>query len=378
MADALMVTSSFLPGRGGIESYLAQLCADVAPRLAALAPARRGGETLPQDLSYVAEGYPGSMLWPGRAVLRAMTSTAARLGANRVLFGTPWPLGLLGPALAKRGMHYAAIVHGAELTLPSALPGLKKRTARSLAGADLLLPVSEFTSQSLARLIEGSGFSLPPRATLHARIDLRRFTPEVDVGATRRRLGIGHDEKVVLCFGRLVKRKGFDRAIRALAAIAHRVPETVLVIGGTGPEERRLKALAVRAGTRIVFAGRVRDDEAPALHALADVFLLPVVDRYWGLEIEGLGVVLLEAAACATPCVTGRSGGTPEAVIDGRTGRVVDAHDQAELVDAVAGLLERPAQARAMGRAGRDHVARHFSREHPPEGLLDWLSGDIR
>lgn len=376
--DALMVTSSFLPGRGGIESYLAQLCGDLAPRLAVLAPGKRGRDAIPTDLGYPVTGHSGSMLWPGRSALRAIEATAVARKTHKILFGTPWPLALLGPALKRRGLRYATIVHGAELILPAALPLLRRRLAQSMAEADLLLPVSDYTSASLRSIIERSGLPAPPRETLHARVDVGRFHPEVDGATVGKRLGLDPDDIVLLCFGRLVTRKGVDRAIRALPAIAARVPRAVLVVAGTGPQESRLKSLAARTEGRVIFAGRIPDEDAPALYALADVFVLPVADRFWGLEVEGLGVVLLEAAACGTPCVTGRSGGTPEAVLDGRTGFVVDATDEGQLVRAVARLLEHPEEARAMGRAGRSHVVEHFSGLNQPARLLAWLEDDIR
>lgn len=317
-------------------------------------------------------------MWPGKSVLRAIQATASKHATNKVLFGTPWPLGLLGPELKRRGMRYAVIVHGAELILPSAVVGLRRRIARCMSGADLLLPVSDYTRHSLTRLMEDCALPMPAVETLHARVDLERFSPEVDVVDSRKKLGLTEEDRAVLCFGRLVKRKGVDRAIRALPAITARVPEATLVIAGTGPQDRRLRALAAKITGRVVFAGRVPDEEAPALYAMADAFLFPVADRYGGLEIEGLGVVLLEAAACGTPCVTGRSGGTPEAVIHGETGYVVDATNQSELVEAVVRLLEHPVEARALGQAGRAHVARHFAGMRKAPRLLGWLEDDIR
>lgn len=161
--------------------------------------------------------------------------------------------------------------------------------------------------------------------------------------------------------------------IGAMPEIVRRVPDAIYVVGGTGPEERKLRREAARLAAPVVFAGRVPDAEAPALYATADVFALPVVDRWFGLEIEGLGVVLLEAAACGTPCVTGRSGGTPEAVIDGETGYVLDATDREQLVDATVALLSDASLAARMGAAGRQHVAAKFASELPHEALQAWL-----
>ena len=378
MPDAVMVTSSFLPGRGGIESYLAELCSLVAPRIAVLGPRERDGAPIPHDLGYPTHGYEnGSMLVPNRKVVRAISSLTTRYHTTKVIFGTPWPLGLLGPDLTRRGLSYVAIVHGAELLVPAAVVGLRRRLARALGGADLLLPVSAYTGDALRDLIEAQNLPVPPLERLCARVNLDRFHPTVDTTSLRTRLGLSPENKVVLCFGRLVKRKGVDRLIAALPTINERVPEAVVVIVGTGPELGRLEELGRTSAGRVIFTGRVEDADAPAYYALADVFALPVADRYFGLEIEGLGVVLLEAAASGTPCVTGRSGGTPEAVIDGSTGFVVDAKDLRQLSDRIAWLLEHPTQAAEMGMAGREHVRKEFSALELPASFLAWLSDGL-
>lgn len=373
MTDALMVTSSFLPGRGGIESYLAELCEELAPSMAVLAPGGRDGVGLPRNLRYRTEAGPALMLAPRPAVTRSIVETAGELGTSRVLFGTPWPLVLLAPGVARAGLSYSVIVHGAEMLVPGVLPGVSGRLASALAGAETLFAVSDFTGDALRDLIERKGHPVPPIHTLHARVDVKRFRPDLDTSSARDRYRLRTENKLILCFGRLVPRKGIDRLIEALPAIRARVPEARLVIAGTGPEEEKLKKLA-GASDAVTFTGRVPDELAPQVYAAADVFALPVQDRYRGLEVEGLGIVLLEAAACEVPCVTGRSGGTPEAVLDGATGFVVEASDKDALVDRIAGLLENENLAQQMGRAGRKHVIEHFYETSRLKPLLDWLS----
>ena len=367
-----MVSSSFLPGRGGIETYLAELCAALAPRLAVLAPARRGRERIPGDLPYETFGYRGRLFVPGPRAARAAVSAARSAGTDRVLFGTPWPQVLTGPRLRRSGLRYAAIVHGAELLVPAAIPLVRQRLLRALADADLLLPVSLFTAQRLRDLLEGAGQRVPPMAVLRARVDLERFGPDVSTPEARARLAVPPDAPLILCFGRMVARKGLDRLIDALPEIEGRAPGATLVLAGTGPEEKALRRKAARITQRVVFAGRVPDEEAPALYAAADVFALPVADRWRGLDTEGLGVVLLEASACETPCVTGRSGGTPEAVVDGVTGFVVDARNRERLTGAIVRLLDDRDLARKMGAAGRRHVRDEFG-GRIPEALTQWL-----
>jgi phosphatidylinositol alpha-1,6-mannosyltransferase len=367
-----MVSSSFLPGHGGIETYLAELCRELSPRLAVYAPAQRDGLPIPAGLPYPIFRHEGSVLVPSPSVARAIATAAKRAETDRILFGTPWPLVLLGPLLRRFGLRYATIVHGAEILVPSLVPGTRALLARALAGAELLFPVSNFTKARLAELLAGHG--RPPIQVLRARVDTERFHPRAATAAIRERFGLERRE-VILAFGRLVRRKGVHRLIRALPAIAARRPNACVVVAGTGPEERALRRLGAHLADRIVFTGRVENADAPALYAAADVFALPVADRWWGLDTEGLGVVLLEASACGTPCVTGRSGGTPEAVLDGVGGRVVDAADRDRLVNAIAELLEDRNVAQQMGVAARDYVVAEFGTRRLPDSLLEWLAG---
>lgn len=372
MTDALLVSSSFLPGRGGIESYLAELCLELSPRLAVFAPARRDGKPLPADLPHSTIGYDGTLYIPHRRVAAAIVSAAEEVGTDRVIFGTPWPLALLGPRLRRAGLSYASIVHGAEFLTPAMVPIVRPKLADALAGADLLLPVSRFTKMRLERWL---GSSRPPHVeVLRARVDAERYHPQVDSSAVYARFGLT-DRRVVLAFGRLVRRKGVHRLIKMLPRILASCPDACLVVGGTGPEENRLRRLGAQHGDRVIFTGRVPQEDAAALYAAADVFAFPVVDRWWGLDTEGLGVVLLEASACGTPCVSGRSGGTPEAVVDGETGRVVDARNEDLLADAIVSLLRDRELAGRMGAAARDHVVSEFAERALPAPLLEWLAG---
>jgi phosphatidylinositol alpha-1,6-mannosyltransferase len=264
------------------------------------------------------------------------------------------------------------MVHGAELTVPAAIPGMRGRIVKGLLDADLILPVSHHTTGRLRALLDKQSAVSPPIAPLRPRVDLERFNPGVSTSEIRKRLTIDEDIPMVLSFGRLVPRKGTHRLILAMREVRQKVPSAVLVIAGTGPQEGRLRRLAA-GDDWVIFAERVPDEHAAALYAAADVFALPVADRWLGLEIEGLGVVLLEAGAAATPAITGRSGGTPEAVIDGETGFVIDAHREEELEKKIVWLLTNPIDANRMGVWGHAHVRREFSEAPLPPRLLQWL-----
>ena len=371
--DALLVTSSFLPGRGGIESYLAELCAEVAPRLAVLAPAERDGKPLPDDLPYRTVGYRGQMVVPGNDLVAAIDRAALDDDIDRILFGTPWPLTLVAPRVRALGYRYAFIVYAAELYVPTTVPVLRRYMLETLSTSDHILTVSHYTTRRLTRMLETSGLRVPPMERLPARVDMKRFHPHVDVAPVRERLGLSTDDRVILCFGRLVARKGIHRVIDALEEIARHVPSAVLVVAGAGPEEHNLRRQAEASRARVIFAGRVPEADAPAYYALADVFTLPVADRYFGCEVEGLGVVMLEAAACGTPSVIGTSGGSPETVVDGRTGYVIDARDRSALAEAIAAILEDPERRSAMGAAARSFVEEEFVAAPLPGPMTEWL-----
>ena len=236
-----------------------------------------------------------------------------------------------------------------------------------------MFPVSRFTGDKLHAYLEKRGDRVPPIEVLRAIVDTERFSPDGDGGRGREWLGLGDDSKIILCFGRLVQRKGVHRLVNAMPRIRSVVPDARLVVAGTGPQLKRLQALAADLHETVVFTGLVPEDLAPSVYAAADVFAFPVADQWFGLEIEGLGVVLLEASACEVPCVTGSSGGTPEAVVDGATGFVIDAHDDDDLVDRVSGLLENEHLALQMGKAGRKHVEAEFTAPTAIAPLLDWL-----
>jgi phosphatidylinositol alpha-1,6-mannosyltransferase len=239
------------------------------------------------------------------------------------------------------------------------LPGARQALRRIGADADVLTTISRYTRSRVAA-------AFGPQAALEvlpAGIDTERFRPDPAARAElRRRYGLG-DAPVVVCVSRLVARKGQDALIRALPRVREQVPGARVLLVGDGPDAARQRRLARAAGVgeHVVFAGAVPAAELPAHHAVGDVFALPCRTRGGGLDVEGLGIALLEAAATGLPVVAGNSGGAPETVQDGRTGHVVDGRDVAAVATAVAGLLADPQRARAMGAAGREWMQREWA-----------------
>jgi phosphatidylinositol alpha-1,6-mannosyltransferase len=199
-------------------------------------------------------------------------------------------------------------------------------------------------------------------AQLSPGVDVSVFTPRADGSAVRARYGLG-DAPVVVCVSRLVPRKGQDVLVAAWPQVLVRHPAARLLLVGGGPSEESLRrAVAARglAGS-VVLTGGLPAPELPAHYAAGDVFAMPCRTRRAGLDVEGLGMVYLEAAACGKPVVAGTSGGAPETVQEGVTGHVVDPRSPAAVAGVLTGLLDDPARARAMGAAGRRWVEDRWS-----------------
>jgi phosphatidylinositol alpha-1,6-mannosyltransferase len=376
VARTLLVTNDFPPRRGGIQNYLRALADRLPPgALAVYAPAWEGAEEFDAELGYPVHRHPTSLMLPTPDVARRAAALARRHGASTVWFGAAAPLALLGPWLRRHAgiRRVVASTHGHEVGW-SMLPGARQALRRIGDDADALTVISLYTRGRFAA-------AFGPQAPLEhvpSGIDTDVFRPDPAARASlRRRYGLA-DAPVVTCLSRLVARKGQDSLIEALPALRRRVPGARLLIVGDGPYRRHLHRLAADRGMaeHVVFSGPVPADELAAHQAVGDVFALPCRTRGGGLDVEGLGIVLLEASACGVPVVAGDSGGAPETVREGRTGHVVGGRDAAALVDALAGLLSQPARAREMGAAGRAWMQQDWTWQNQVERLQGLLGGE--
>ena len=177
----------------------------------------------------------------------------------------------------------------------------------------------------------------------------------------------------MLGVSRLVPRKGFDVLLDAVAGL----PDVQVAIAGSGRDRRRLDARAERLGGRASLLGRVADADLPALYASADVFAMLCRDRWGGLEAEGFGIVFVEAAACGVPSVAGRSGGSHEAVLDGRTGLVVDPRSPGEVRASIDRLLRDDDLRDRLGEAARTRAAGELSYDALAQRLAPLARGDL-
>ncbi|GAA1284625.1 GDP-mannose-dependent alpha-(1-6)-phosphatidylinositol monomannoside mannosyltransferase [Pseudonocardia aurantiaca] len=354
MPRTLLVTNDFPPRAGGIQTYLQAFAERIpAGELAVYAPAWPGAAEFDAAFAHPVHRHPTSLMLPVPAVAERAVRLAREHRATTVWFGAAAPLALLGPHLRRHAgiERVVGSTHGHEVGW-SMLPGARQALRRIGSDADALTTISRYTRGRVA----GAFGPLAALEVLPAGIDAERYRPDPAARARlRSRYGLGA-VPLVVCVSRLVARKGQDALVRALPLVRDRVPGARLLLVGDGPDGGRLRRLAAQVGVadHVVFTGSVPAAEMPAHHAVGDVFALPCRTRGRGLDVEGLGIVLLEAAACGLPVVAGESGGAPETVQEGRTGHVVEGRDIPALATTVAGLLADPDRARQLGAAGRE------------------------
>jgi phosphatidylinositol alpha-1,6-mannosyltransferase len=284
----------------------------------------------------------------------------------------PAALGLR--AAGKLGRVHSA-AHGRELLLAPwqaltlAQQAYDRVRRTTLGSADTILAGSQFT----AGLARDLGVSPERVRVTHYGTDPVRFQRR-DATALRERLGLG-TRPVLLTIARLVSRKGIDTVLAALPKVLAAHPDAVYVVAGDGPDADPLRARARQLGVEraVRFAGVVRDEELSHWYSLADVFVMP--SRSDPPDVEGFGIVFLEAAACERPVVAARAGGIPDAVAHGVTGVLVPPGDTPALAAELSALLSDPARCAELGRRGRERVVSDFTWDRVVDRTLSALDG---
>ncbi|MEU7173052.1 MULTISPECIES: glycosyltransferase family 4 protein [Micromonospora] len=374
MSRTLLITNDFPPRPGGIQSFVHNLAVRQQPgSVVVYASSWRGAEKFDADQPFEVVRERTRVLLPTPLIARRAARLARAYDCDTVWFGAAAPLGLLAAGLRRRaGIRRAvALTHGHEVGW-AALPGARSALRRIGRGVDVTTYLGEYTRARLARVLDG----LTELRRLAPGVDVDTYHPEVDGGRVRSRLGLA-DRPVVVCVSRLVPRKGQDMLIRALPEIRRRVPDAALLVVGGGPYRSTLEKLARQTGLErdVVFTGSVPSAELPAHYAAGDVYAMPCRTRNRGLDVEGLGIVYLEASATGLPVVAGDSGGAPDAVREGETGYVVGGRDVTQLADRVATLLADRDLARQFGAAGRAWVEREWRWETQAQRMAALLAG---
>jgi phosphatidylinositol alpha-1,6-mannosyltransferase len=349
----LVVTNDFPPRPGGIQQYVHALASRLpGDEVIVYAPAWKGAAAFDAAQPFPVIRHGSSLMLPVPEVRRRAEQIARAERCDTVWFGAAAPLGLLARSVRTAGVdRVVGSTHGHE-TGWAMLPGARQALRRIGRQLDAVTYVSDYTRRRL-----GSAFGAARLEWVPPGVDTAVFSSARDGSAVRRQHGLV-DRPVVVCVSRLMPRKGQDVLIRGLDSLRRRVPGAALLLVGGGPDMPRLQRLAVECGVAddVRFTGSVPWEDLPDHYAAGDVFAMPCRTRFGGVDVEGLGIVYLEAAATGLAVVAGRSGGAPEAVRDGETGLVVDGRDSAAVVQAVGDLLADPGRAREMGQRGREWV----------------------
>ena len=363
MITTLVVTNDFGPRSGGIETFIHGLLAQASKNQQRKFVVLTSRQT-PQDqvIKFDQQMWEANritvirdtakVLLPTRRLAKVATDLFKAHDCENVIFGASAPLGLLAKSLRKAGAkHIVALTHGHEVWW-ARMPLFSAALRRIGAQADQMTYLGEFTRGAVANALLREDHSklvhLPPG------VDLSRFTPAAKSVELQKKWGI-EDAPVIVSIGRLVARKGSDQLIKAMPEVLKHFPTSKLLLVGTGNYQKRLEKLVrnLKVQDSVVFTGRVEHDLLPDYFRLGDIFAAPCRSRYGGLEVEGLGIVYLEASACGVPVIAGKSGGAPDAVLDGKTGLLVNGRDHREVGVAVIKLLSDRPLRQKMGADGR-------------------------
>ena len=363
MEKILCITNDFGPRTGGIETFVIGLI-ERLPKdtVIVYTNAQDKSEEYDQrwreDFGVEVIRDKARILLPTPGVAFCVSALVKDRGIRTAFFGAAAPLAMLTPTLRRAGVKkVVALTHGHEVWWSKIWPftWAMKSIARHV---DNLTYLGEFTRKAISRPISDSARA--SMVKIAPGIDTDHFAP-VDSTDLKRSLGLT-EKKIIVSVGRLVHRKGQDVLIAAMPEILREIPDAHLLLIGEGPYrqylETRVKKLQL--DSHVSFIGRISYRDLPRYICLGEVFAMPARSRFAGLEVEGLGIVYLEASACGLPVLAGNSGGAPDAVREGVTGVVVDGRDAQTVAQSISELLAAPERARQMGLAGRAWIIKEW------------------
>ena len=363
MKKILFVTNDFGPRAGGIESFVMGLI-EHSTHSSITVYTSSQGDTREYDASWQADfGVKvirdrAKILLPTPRISHSLSRVIKELEIEVVTFGAAAPLAFMSAALRRAGAkRVIALTHGHEVWWAKVFPfSLIMRRIGSTT--DVLTYLGEFTRSAISRSLTPGAASAMVK--IAPGIDTEHFSP-VDSSQLKTSLGLS-GKKIIVSVGRLVHRKGQDKLIESMAAIVQEIPNAHLLLVGEGPYRTHLANLVQKHHLEdcVTFIGRIQFAQLPSYLCVGDIFAMPSRSRFAGLEVEGLGIVYLEASACGLPVIAGASGGAPDAVIDGVTGVVVDGLNSGAIAVAAIQMLNDPIQSRIMGLEGRRWVEENW------------------
>jgi phosphatidylinositol alpha-1,6-mannosyltransferase len=354
----LLVTNDLGPRSGGIETFILGLIEGLPKNSLVIYTSSQNGQAsfdnqLLEKFGAIVIRDRAKILLPTPRITRKAVRILKQYKIQNVWFGAAAPLGFMASQLRNGGAtNIVALSHGHEVWWAK-IPVLKQILQKIIKDIDKLGYLGEFTKNEISKATT----EVNKLVQIAPGIDTNHFQPKKPNPNLVSKYQL-EGRRVIVCVARLVHRKGQDQLIKALPAILKRYPDAILLIVGQGPIEQMLRNSARQLAVthKVIFTGRVPHADLADYISLGEVFAMPVRSRFYGFEVEGLGISYLEASACGLPVVVGKSGGAVDAVIDQVTGLLVDGKNVNEITDAICRLLADPAKAQAMGQAGRGWV----------------------
>ena len=348
MYNIALVTPDYPPKRGGVARYLSQLV-----------KASQGNIDV-----FVDELVTTRLVWPAWLPVVFFIRNLRKRGYDWVMVSHVLPMGTAAwIAALLGGARYIVMLHGLDIRLAQRSIWKRFLFRSILRRAGCVIANSEFTANEIQKID-------PKLRPVVLTPGVEPFVLPKD-SHVREQHNIPKEDAVILSVSRLVSRKGIDRLIEAMRSL----PKTVwLVVVGDGEDRERLQKLAEPVRDRVLFMTDASDEERNAWYAESTLFALPVRDE--GDDVEGFGIVYLEAALAALPVVAGKSGGASEAVLDELTGLLVDPLDTQALVVALKRLIDDPELAMLLGACGSQRARSYFRWEDRWE-RLKWILRDL-
>jgi len=362
-SPVLFVTNDFGPRAGGIETFVIGLI-ERRPfgQTIVYTSAQAGSEAYDQawkaNFGVTVIRDRAKILLPTPRVAQNLARIVKESNIQVAAFGAAAPLGLLSASMKRAGVRKTvALTHGHEVWWAKVFP-FNCALRKIGTSVDSLTYLGEFTQQAISKSL--SKAAAQKMVKIAPGIDVDHFSPQ-DSTQLRKELKID-DKRVIVSVGRLVHRKGQDHLIQAMPEILKRVPDAHILMVGQGPYLSHLKKLVQELNLvdHVSFIGRIQYAQLPQYICAGDIFAMPSRSRFFGLEVEGLGIVYLEASACGLPVIAGSSGGAPDAVLVGVTGMVVDGENNQEIAAGAIKLLQDLAGSKAMGLAGREWIIENW------------------
>jgi len=377
MSNTLVITNDFPPRPGGIQTFGYELVRRFEPgQVSVLTSSWDGATEFDAPQKFMTVRAKTKTLLPDKRTLAMAREIIIANNVTRVLFGAAAPLGLLAPSLRKLGVeNIVGMTQGHEAGW-AMTPGMKQALRKIGNDVDYLTYISEYTHEKISRALSPSAASNMRRVV--PGVSTTEFSPTNLTAGSALRSSIGWANRpVIVCVSRLMTRKGQDQLIQALPQVLKVVPMASLIIVGDGPYRKHLEKLTADLGLRdnVHFTGKVDQAQLANWYAAGDVFAMPCRTRVGGWDVEGLGIVFLEASATGLPVIVGNSGGAVDAVLDGETGFLVNGNNLSEIRDRLIELLTNQDLAKRMGSAGRNWVAQEWTWEHSFKRLESLLSG---